>query len=107
MSAPLAGPLPAVRAEQPCPMVSAASTAQVITDRPDHKRDMVSRRGTEIGVGTSHDDLAFHDRHWLGDEPAVFAGPTRRREYLPEGTCRARSATSHRVPCNERCGRRR
>lgn len=53
----------------------AANTAQVITDRPDDERDMVNRRGTEIGIGAPRDDVAFHDRHRLGDEPAVFADP--------------------------------
>src|SRR5260370_11194166 len=36
---------------------------------------MVSRRGTEIGIDTSRDDLAFHDRHPLGDELAVLVDP--------------------------------
>src|SRR5262249_27249913 len=46
-----------------------------IADRPDDERDMVNRRGTEVGIGTSRDDLAFHDRYRLGDEPAVFVDP--------------------------------
>src|ERR1035438_2263982 len=75
MSALLTHPLPAVWAEQPCPMVFAANTAQVITDRPDDERDMVHRRGTEIGIGASRDDLASHDRRRLGDELAVFVDP--------------------------------
>jgi len=44
-------------------MVFAANTAQVITNRPDDERDMVNRRGAEIGLGTLSDNLAFHDRH--------------------------------------------
>jgi len=67
-------------------MVSAANTAQVITDRPDDERDMVNRRGTEIGIGALRDDVAFHDRHRLGDEPAVFADPEQALAYLPDGT---------------------
>ena len=54
-------------------MVFAANTAQVMTNRPDDERDMVNRRGTEIGLGTSRDNLTFHDRHRLGDERSIFA----------------------------------
>src|ERR1039458_3466674 len=43
MSALLTHPLPAVWAEHPCPMVFAANTAQVITDRPDDERDKIGR----------------------------------------------------------------
>src|ERR1019366_2830285 len=85
MSALLTHPLPAVWAEQPCPMVLAANTAQVITDRPDDERDMVHRRGTEIGIGASRDDLASHDRRRLGDELAVFVDPEQALGILARG----------------------
>src|SRR5260370_7483768 len=67
--------LPAVRADQPCLTVFAASAAQVSTDHPDNESDMVSRRGTEFGIATSRDDFAFHDRHRLGDQLTVFIDP--------------------------------
>jgi hypothetical protein len=74
MSAPDARPLAADRAEQACPTVLAANTAQVITDRPDDERDMVNRRGTEIGLGTLRDNLALHDRDRVADgQPATLS----------------------------------
>ena len=54
-------------------MVLAASSAQVVTNLPDDEGDMVNRRGAEIGLGTVRDNLAFHDRHRLCDERAIFA----------------------------------
>ena len=53
----------------------AGSTAQVITNRPDDEHDMVNWLRTEIGLGTSRDNLALHNRHRLGYERAIFADP--------------------------------
>jgi hypothetical protein len=53
----------------------AANTAQVSTNRADDEGDMVNRLRTEIGLGTSRDNLALHNRHRLGYERAIFADP--------------------------------
>jgi hypothetical protein len=53
----------------------AANAAHVITNRPDDERDMVNRLRAEIGLGSLCDNLAFHNRHRLGYECAIFADP--------------------------------